>query len=199
MKQHAIKIIFFITVTGTRPSFEGVLIGSYGSQAMAMFAIQKWAYETELHIHFRNNKFFFLDIPFGLSYIVITLKIIRMSFGNKLKILRVSNKLDQETISKKLNISQPVYSRYENDEKEVNEENPVLKRVVKEFHVSAKWLLGSRDGLVAEEEHGYSTGNENYYRVPAAFLDALLKQQEMTEQLLVLLGREVGGRRKGVK
>ena len=119
-----------------------------------------------------------------------------MSFGNKLKILRVSNKLDQETISKKLNISQPVYSRYENDEKEVNEENPVVKRVAKEFHVTAKWLLGSADDRVAEEDHGYESGDGGYYRVPAAFLDALLKQQEMTEQLLILLGRKVDGRKK---
>ena len=115
-----------------------------------------------------------------------------MSFGNKLKILRVSNKLDQETISKKLNISQPVYSRYENDEKEVNEENPVVKRVAKEFHVTAKWLLGSANDLVAEEDSGHPSGNEDYYRVPKEFLDALLKQQEMTERVLGLLAREVG-------
>lgn len=113
-----------------------------------------------------------------------------MSFGNKLKILRVSNRLDQETISKKLNISQPVYSRYENDEKEVSEENPIVKRVAEQFNVTAKWLLEPLTNVLAEEESSYELQKENYYRVPKDFLDAFLKQQEMTGRMLELLSEK---------
>jgi len=114
-----------------------------------------------------------------------------MSFGNKLKILRISNRLDQETISKKLSISQPVYSRYENDEKEVTEESPVLKRVTEVFNVSANWLLEPLLVPHAEYESKNEMHEENYYRVPKDFLDAFLRQQRLTEQMLSLLGDAV--------
>ncbi len=114
-----------------------------------------------------------------------------MSFGNKLKILRISNRLDQETISKKLNISQPVYSRYENDEKEVNEESPLLKRVTEVFNVSANWLLEPLLASTAEDENKNEMHEENYYRVPKDFLDAFVRQQRLTEQMLNLLDNAV--------
>ena len=114
-----------------------------------------------------------------------------MSFGNKLKILRISHRLDQETISKKLHISQPVYSRYENDEKEVNEDNPVLKRVMEEFNVSANWLLEPLLSAADESKNIYELQDRNYYRVPKDFLDAFVRQQRLTEQMLNLLGDAV--------
>lgn len=48
-----------------------------------------------------------------------------MSFGTKLKMLRVTNKLNQDKMSKRLKVSQPVYHRYENDEKDVTENDPL--------------------------------------------------------------------------
>lgn len=111
-----------------------------------------------------------------------------MSFGNKLRMLRVSNNLDQDTISKKLHISQPVYSRYENDEKEVNEDNPVVKRVSEEFDVPVKWLLTAQNNSYSPETEGEGRLPVNaYYSVPKDFLEAFLKQQQMTEQMLKLL------------
>lgn len=111
-----------------------------------------------------------------------------MSFGNKLKMLRVCNNLDQDTISKKLHISQPVYSRYENDEKEVNEDNPVVKRVSEEFDVPVKWLLTTENtNYVSETGPDSRPTDTNYYSVPKDFMDAFLKQQQMTEQMLKLL------------
>ncbi|MEJ7609783.1 MAG: helix-turn-helix transcriptional regulator [Ferruginibacter sp.] len=111
-----------------------------------------------------------------------------MSFGNKLRILRISNNLDQDTISKKLHISQPVYSRYENDEKEVNEDNPVVKRVSEEFDVPVKWLLTAQNNsYVPESDPENRPPDPGYYSVPKDFLEALLKQQQMTEQMLKLL------------
>ena len=111
-----------------------------------------------------------------------------MSFGNKLRMLRVSNNLDQDTISKKLHISQPVYSRYENDEKEVNEDNPVVKRVSEEFDVPVKWLLTTENNsYVSETAQDPRLPETNYYSVPKDFMEAFLKQQQMTEQMLKLL------------
>lgn len=114
-----------------------------------------------------------------------------MSFGNKLKLLRVSHKLDQETISKKLNISQPVYSRYENDEKTVSEETPLVKKVAEEFHVTAKWLLAPLVSLVADNAVDNPSTRGNYYHVPKDFMDALLRQQQMTERVLNLLSEKL--------
>ena len=118
-----------------------------------------------------------------------------MSFGNKLKILRVSNRLDQDAMSKKLSISQPVYSRYENDEKDVNEHNPVVQRVAAEFNVTAQWLLSEENSnLLSEPDEEYTLPEKKYYNVPKDFMDALLKQQQMTEQVLKMLceGKGIG-------
>jgi transcriptional regulator with XRE-family HTH domain len=40
-----------------------------------------------------------------------------MSFGRKLKMIRIEHNYDQKKMIEILNTSQPVYSRYENDEK----------------------------------------------------------------------------------
>lgn len=110
-----------------------------------------------------------------------------MSFGKKLKILRISNGLDQDKISKRLNISQPVYSRYENDEKEVNESNPIVKKVAEEFDVTPYWLLSAENNMLHEMREESFHQQHKYYTVPAAFLDAMLKQQQMIEDLLKML------------
>lgn len=50
-----------------------------------------------------------------------------MSFGLKLKLLRTLHNLDQEKMSKLLNVSVPVYSRYESNQKKVNELDDFVK------------------------------------------------------------------------
>ena len=47
----------------------------------------------------------------------------RNIFGENLELLRVIHNLSQEEMSKRLNVSPPVYSRYESGEKEVDENN----------------------------------------------------------------------------
>ncbi len=112
-----------------------------------------------------------------------------MSFGNKLKILRISHRLDQDTISKRLHISQPVYSRYENDEKQVDEHNLMVKKVAEEFGVTPDWLLSSENNILhdAAAAGHHLSKDMNEYIVPPTFLDTLLKQQQMTEQLIKYL------------
>ena len=101
-----------------------------------------------------------------------------MSFGKKLKMLRFTNQLDQNAMSKRLNVSQPVYSRYENDEKQVNEKDEFVKRVTEEFTVTGKWLLDETSSNTLIETGGITnTANsngpiENYYSLPKDFMDA---------------------------
>ena len=80
-----------------------------------------------------------------------------MSFGKKLKMLRVINKLNQTEMMQRLTVSQPVYSRYENDEKEVTENDEFVKRVVEEFDVTSKWLIAENDSTNIFESGSIST------------------------------------------
>ena len=110
-----------------------------------------------------------------------------MSFGNKLKIVRVSHRLDQDAISKRLNVSQPVYSRYENDEKEVNENNALVKKVAEEFHIDVTWLLSQGDEKVYDL-HTCNDPQKNYgAAIPKELADAIIKQQHMMEQMMQML------------
>lgn len=98
-------------------------------------------------------------------------------------------------MSKRLKISQPVYSRYENDEKSVGEEDDIVKRVAEEFGVSPQWLTSPDSNNFIFESGSIGAGAygvgqiENYYSVPKEFIDTLIKQQQMTEQLLALLSK----------
>jgi len=112
-----------------------------------------------------------------------------MSFGKKLLTLRVTNNLNQNEMARKLNVSQPVYSRYENDEKDVTENDPFVKRVAEEFDATRKWLLNDDD--TSSIEPAKSKGNpnsgttDNYYSLPKDFMDVYFKQQQqMLEQIL---------------
>lgn len=113
-----------------------------------------------------------------------------MSFGKKLKTLRFIQQLDQNTMCKRLSVSQPVYSRYENDEKQVNENDEFVKRVAKEFGVPIKSLVGE-DDAVANFETTSDAKTEYYYNLPKDFMDAYFKQQQqMLEQILTVLAKK---------
>ena len=119
-----------------------------------------------------------------------------MSFGKKLKMLRVINKLNQTEMMQRLTVSQPVYSRYENDEKEVTENDEFVKRVAEEFDVTSKWLIAENDSTNIFESGSISTSAnglgqiENYYNLPKDFMDAYLKQQQ---QMLEMILNKIGG------
>ena len=115
-----------------------------------------------------------------------------MKFGTKLKMLRTMRSLDQEGMSKLLNVSQPVYSRYESNEKAAKANDSFIKRVAAEFKVEQQWLLNDdanvsivfEKGSIGSGATGMIGEIENYYSVPKDFMDAFLKQQEMLEKLL---------------
>jgi transcriptional regulator with XRE-family HTH domain len=117
-----------------------------------------------------------------------------MSFGRKLKMLRVHNGLNQNQMSKRLNISQSVLSRYESDKKRLTEYDDIVQRVVDEFKVSPKWLVAEDGNTTIFQSGSIATGSqgieqiENYYSVPKEFMYVWFKQlQQLLEQILNLL------------
>ena len=66
-----------------------------------------------------------------------------LSFGEKLRDLRESNKLTQREIAAKLGIKQPSYIRYENGKSEPTLE--CLVKIADLFDVSVDYLLGRSD------------------------------------------------------
>lgn len=112
-----------------------------------------------------------------------------MSFGTKLKMLRTQFKLDQEQMAKRLNVSPPVYSRYEANKKSILPGDEFIHRVAGEFDVTPEWLIADGDNHVIFESGSISSGGtgigpiENYYSVPKDFMDAFLKQQKMLEKM----------------
>ncbi len=113
-----------------------------------------------------------------------------MSFSTNLKLLRISHKLDQETMSKRLNVSQPVYSRYEKDKKEIKESDDFVKRVCEEFDVTIQWLFNSSmDIMITHPIDPETSQLERNYNIPREILNALLKQQQITESLVRIIKR----------
>ena len=122
-----------------------------------------------------------------------------MSFGTKLKMIRIEHKLDQNAMCKQLLVSQTVYSRYENDEKEVDENHPFVIAVAEAFNKSAKWLVAPDHKNNAVFESGsIVNGNgigqvENYYSFPKNVMDTMLHtidtQQSMMKEILQMLSK----------
>ena len=120
-----------------------------------------------------------------------------MSFGKKLKMLRVINKLNQTEMMQRLTVSQPVYSRYENDEKEVSENDGFVIRVSLEFKVTLEWLFDENDSSIfitqktAQPE--VVNGNEkpeSIYTIFKDYIEACFKQQQ---QMLEMIMNKLGG------
>ena len=120
-----------------------------------------------------------------------------MSFGTKLKMLRTLNKLDQSQMIKKLHTSQPVYSRYENDLKQVDISHHFVKAVAKEFNVDPNWLVSSTSDILDVErnadkdadnreisslENGINDNSEI-----RSMIEVVAKQQEVINRLIARL------------
>ena len=111
--------------------------------------------------------------------------------------LRMSHNLDQNSMGQRLNVSQPVYSRFENDKIALEENNDFVRRVIEEFTVTQKWLMSDDNNSTILESGSISTSAnglgqiENYYNLPKDFMDAYFKQQQqMLEQILNVLGKK---------
>ena len=64
-----------------------------------------------------------------------------MTFPQRLKQLRIQHNLTQQQMSERLSMDQSTYSRYENGNTIATID--FILRIVKEFDVSADWLLGN--------------------------------------------------------
>lgn len=62
-----------------------------------------------------------------------------MSFGSRLRQLRLENNMTQEDLSKKLNVSRATVGRYETDERFPDKD--ILKNIADTFNVSIDYLL----------------------------------------------------------
>lgn len=118
-----------------------------------------------------------------------------MNFAKKLLTLRVTNNLNQNEMARKLNVSQPVYSRYESGEKEVRENDDFVKRVAEMFDVTRKWLLDEDDIQLIEQpllkDLNTAANVGNYYALPKDFMDVyFLQQQQMLEKILTVLAKK---------
>lgn len=117
-----------------------------------------------------------------------------MSFGKKLKQLRFIHQLNQTKMIERLNVSQSVYSRYENDDKSVTENDDFVKRVAGEFDVTCKWLINDDGDKTISENVGNSTAEikqlESCYSLPKDFMEVYFKQQQ---QMLEMILNKLGG------
>lgn len=66
-----------------------------------------------------------------------------MSFGDRLRKLRLENNMTQEDLSKKLNVSRATVGRYETNERFPDKN--ILKEIADTFEVSIDYLLGRTD------------------------------------------------------
>ena len=111
-----------------------------------------------------------------------------MSFGNRLKKLRLENNLTQENLSKKLNVSRATVGRYETDERFPDKN--LLKKIADIFEVSIDYLLGrtdNRNGYIYCKEHcntGYSKSSS--YKI---FENEILKR--LLEENIIVEGESI--------
>lgn len=82
-----------------------------------------------------------------------------MTFGKKLKELRLENKLTQTDLGKKINISKANMSKYENDIIEPNLDT--INALAQLFNVSSDYLLGrTNDSSAFDAQKGSPIDNE---------------------------------------
>jgi transcriptional regulator with XRE-family HTH domain len=119
-----------------------------------------------------------------------------MSFGRKLKMIRLEHNLDQKAMSEILFISPTVLSRYETGEKLVTENSPIVKAVAEHFKKDIAWLLEDevKNKTVFENGSiGSGTGIgqiETYnINVPKDMMDIFLNMQKMTLEILHMLAK----------
>lgn len=109
-----------------------------------------------------------------------------MNFGEKLRVIRKENNLNQTEMGEKLLMEQSTYSRYESNETKPTLE--LINRVVNVFNVSIEWLFEAESKTVIFE--GGSTNNigvvqaDHYYAVPPNVIDLLVKTNETISALL---------------
>lgn len=83
-----------------------------------------------------------------------------MSFGDRLRDLRVEKNMTQEDLSKKLNVSRATVGRYETNERFPDKD--ILKKIADIFDVSLDFLLGRTDNRSSFSKKQISLNKNNY-------------------------------------
>lgn len=111
-----------------------------------------------------------------------------MSFGNKLRKLRLENNMTQEDLSKKLNVSRATVGRYETNERFPDKN--LLKEIADIFEVSIDYLLGRTDNrngnIYCKETHDTEYAKNNLYRI---FENEILKR--LLEENIIVEGESI--------
>lgn len=110
-----------------------------------------------------------------------------MSFGTKIKNLRIENNWTQEYVANKLNISIPALSRYESGMYEPKDLS-MVSQFAQLYNVTTDYLLGLTDNkenrtTKTDEEFaalykGYQTLNETDKSILKATLDAIVNAKK---------------------
>ncbi|MGN9165827.1 helix-turn-helix domain-containing protein [Tissierellaceae bacterium HCP3S3_D8] len=100
-----------------------------------------------------------------------------MSFGNRLRQLRLENNMTQEDLSKELNVSRATVGRYENDDRFPDKDT--LKNIADIFNVSTDYLLGrinmkNLDIISKESIYGIYGDVEDYRDIKNKIKDKLI-------------------------
>ena len=97
-----------------------------------------------------------------------------MSFGNRLRNLRLQNNMTQEDLSKKLNVSRATVGRYETDERFPDKN--ILKEIANIFDVSTDYLLERTNNphICSNSERSSDKTNNAYYEIEEQIIQRLI-------------------------
>ncbi len=101
-----------------------------------------------------------------------------MSFGSRLRQLRLENNMTQEDLSKKLNVSRATVGRYETDERFPDKD--ILKNIADIFNVSIDYLL-ERTNL---RNHDFIS-KESFYELYDDINDYRVIEDEIKNKLVL--------------
>lgn len=111
-----------------------------------------------------------------------------MSFGDRLRKLRLENNMTQENLSKKLNVSRATVGRYETDERFPDKN--LLKKIADIFEVSIDYLLGRTDNrngnIYWKEPHNTEYSKSSSYKM---FENGILKR--LLEEKIIVEGESI--------
>lgn len=111
-----------------------------------------------------------------------------MSFGDRLRKLRLESNMTQESLSKKLNVSRATVGRYETDERFPDKN--LLKKIADTFEVSIDYLLGRTDNrngnIYCKEPHNTEYSKSSSYKM---FENEILKR--LLEEKIIVEGESI--------
>ena len=114
-------------------------------------------------------------------------------YGNKIRMIRINRGLSQESVAKKLGISQNGYSKIENNHKKLHTD--ILQKLATTFGVTVEDIT-SLEPVIVNYRNNDSTSisNENNFQISAELLEQLTHQlsekDKQIEKLIALLAEK---------